>query len=158
MLRHNCQGENLYPPGFSYDILHTGMGSRDVPLLRHDSTCLLVRLACATDCPYHQSVPLTGISCCPGTRNTLHAMPGDMASNLHDNADSLRKICRPSHLPVASTSRSCPSVSKRAPVFRIDHGLCLMRGKVMPTNKGSCIELGQRGEPTGIRIVKSANL
>lgn len=97
------------------------MVSEDVHLLHHDSTSLLVRPAYAMDCPCHQSAPLTGISCCLDTHNILRAKLGDTASNLLASADSLRKICRPSHSPVASTSRSYLSASKRAPVFLIDH-------------------------------------
>ncbi len=98
------------------------------------------------------------MSLSPYTHSTWCASTFDMEANRLRVLRSLHKTIPPLAGPDLNISCSLPASSINSGVPRRDQGLHLMKGRVMPTNKGSCMLSGQRGEPTGMVKTRSASL
>jgi hypothetical protein len=106
----------------------------------------------------HLGASSLGTSLSPYTCHTWRASTSDMEANRLGVLRSLHKTIPPSAGPDLNISCSLPASSTKSSIPRRDQGLHLMKGRVMPTIKGSCMLSGQRGEPTGMVKTRSASL
>ncbi len=94
----------------------------------------------------------------PYTCNTWRASTSDMEAHRLGVLRSSHKTTPPLAGPDLNISCSLPTSSTKSGIPQRDQGLHLMKGRVIPTNKGSCMLSGQRGEPMGMVKTRSASL
>jgi hypothetical protein len=81
-----------------------------------------------------------------------------MEANRLGVLSSLHKTIPPLAEPNLNISRSLPAISTNSGIPQRDQGLHLIKGRVMPTNKGLYMLSGQRGEPMTMVKTRSASL
>jgi hypothetical protein len=137
------------PLGFETNTVRTGRERTDALLPHLDSVSSTSLLLGATRCHHHPSSPLWEISSHPdpGMCSTPHARLNGRASTLLGRSVSLRKISPSLPSPVSNTLRRFLPISRRKGARLRDHGLCLTKGRRMPTHKGSNIAEGQYAHP-----------
>jgi len=146
--------------GFETNTVRNGRERTDGLLPHLDSVSSTSLLLGATRCHHHPSSQLWEISSppAPGMCNTPHARLNGRASTLLGRSVSLRKISPSLPSLVSSTLRRFLPISRRRGAHLRDHGLCLTKGRRMPTHNGSNIAEGQYAHPGEMTKEKSQAL
>ena len=148
------------PLGSETNTICIGRERTDALLPHLDSVSSTSPLLGATRCRHHPSSQLWEISSrpAPGMCNTPHARLNGRASTLLGRSVSLRKISPSLPSLVSSTLRRFLPISRRRGAHLRDHGLCLTKGRRMPTHNGSNIAEGQYAHPGEMTKEKSQTL